>query len=126
MIPKSGYRFSEKIMLNGLSADATRPLLPAAHFECGLEHAELISDRIIRLLQIFWRWRRRINVHVEPAYAVVDLLAVHDEFAQPFWQRLQGFFVCRIRHRELDLGLFLVRLRKRHLAFLDGAMQQQP
>ena len=28
--------------------------------------------------------------------------------------------------RELDLGLFLVGLGERHLAFLDRAVQQQP
>ena len=64
-------------------------------------------------------------VAVEPADGAVQMPRAVDQVPQPLGQHLVVVVVV-VGGGELHLGLFLVGLGERHLAFLDRAMQQQP
>ena len=63
---------------------------------------------------------------IEPADRDLQRPGALDQRAQALGQELDALIVALFAGGELDLGLFLAGLGERHLAFLDGAMQQQP
>jgi hypothetical protein len=63
---------------------------------------------------------------VEPAHALLQPHRTIDQLAQALRQQQDGFGVAGVGTRQLDLGFFLVGLGERHLALIDGAMEQKP
>jgi hypothetical protein len=86
------------------------------------EQAELALDRIV----LHALGDRAVHRGVEPAHAVEQRERAVDQVAQPLGEKHHRVVGGAVTERELDLGLFLVGLGERHLAFLHGAVQQQP
>src|SRR5215475_1005385 len=79
-----------------------------------------------------WRswaeFRRSLIVYrrIEAPNLCVQFLRSLDEAAQRRRQKLNVAGIVRIGRCKLDLGLFLARLRERHLTFFDRAVKQEP
>ena len=73
--------------------------------ERGLQQTELALHRVAapRLIR---RERRRVDVGVEAADLVVQLLGAVDQPAQALGQKLDGVRIAGLAGRELDLGSF--------------------
>src|SRR5262249_46143455 len=69
---------------------------------------------------------RGMDRGVEPPHLALQPPPAADPAPPPLPQALDRVVVGRLAAGQLDLDLFLVGLVERHLAFVDGAMQQQP
>src|SRR6266536_2891441 len=107
------------------SAPAAATLRPVSlPLECGLEQAELALDRVAgpRTGGV----RGRVHGGVEAANRDLQRLRALDQAAQTLGQKLDVPLAASLARRELHLCLLLAGLSERHLALLDGAVQEEP
>src|SRR5262249_15403630 len=118
-------------ILPAVTMEATntpRPLWPIARvrlallLESRLEQADLALDRIVAI----GATGRCVHRGIEPTHRPVQRFGALDQRPQAFGQELDVLLVVVLGGCELYLGLFLIGLSERHLAFLDRAMEQEP
>jgi hypothetical protein len=63
---------------------------------------------------------------IEPADRSLQRLRANNKPAQAVRDELDVLLVIVFPRRQLDLGFFPICLRQRHLALLDGAVQEKP